>query len=45
MRDVAAETDTGVDVDLSVDDEPTETVDDYDVDERPDRHRQTGPRL
>lgn len=45
MRDVATEADTRVDdVDASVE-EPTQSVDDYDVDERPNRHRQTGPRL
>ncbi len=33
------------DVDLFVEDEPTQTVDGYDIDERSDRHRQTGPRL
>ncbi len=35
MRDVVAEADTRVDdVDLFVDDEPTQTVDGYDIDER-----------
>lgn len=45
MRDVAAKADTRVDDDLAVNDKPTETAYDYDDDERPNRHRQGGPRL
>jgi len=49
MRDVVTEAVTRVDVDLAGDDEPTSTpisaVDDYDVGERSDRPRQSGPRL
>ena len=45
MRSVEAETDTQVDVDLAVADVAAPTVDDFGVDERLDRHRQTRPRL
>jgi exodeoxyribonuclease V alpha subunit len=44
MREIAAEADTRVDINQSAD-EFTPAVSDYDLDERPDQHRQTGPHL